>query len=184
MFPFFLIGYYCEKIISKVSAKLGIVIATVAGAIFPIFMYFFHPEYSMYLLEAFDITKIFYYVKAYAIRFMVGITGCALISVVLWIIWRRLQKRAVSNRLVFIGTLTMELYILHTFFVSYLIHWLFDGLGLHAFFCMHTHFTNFVIAPVITIGVILVCTGIIQIINKIPVLSTIMFGLKNIKQEK
>ena len=182
MFPFFLIGYYYEKSAKRIPIKWKKVFATIACLFFPVFLSMFRPEFSMYLLgNMFEITELNYYFWACIIRFFAGVTGCVFISLTIYVLYKISHNKTITTRFSCIGKMTMELYILHTFLVSYLMRWIIDGVGIHGYFIEHSHLTNFLFAPIVVTFVLIICVGMIRIINKIPVLSGIVFGLKTKK---
>lgn len=178
MFPFFLLGYCIEKIEKKLSARMKTSIVLALALVFPVMVYLFRPEYSMYILgRAFDLSMGLIYIKAYAIRFLAGVTGSAFVGAVLYFLWHKVRRLTIVDYMLELGRWTMALYILHTLLISYFMRWLIDGMGIHAFFETYIHLTNFVISPIIVVVTFEVCKWIINLIKK-TVLSNFIFGIK------
>lgn len=185
MFPFFLVGYYIAKNGEKLKGKVRTTILIVLAIVYPILRLFYIPEYSIYMLPSkMNLVEWVYFIKAYAIRFLAGISGTACCYLLARILWKSSEIIRESKNIRLVGKRTMELYILHSFIVSFLIKKVVAFLKLNEFFVERLFITNFVFALLLAVFVLIGCLLITKAIYKIPKIGSIVFGIKKTVNKK
>ena len=189
MFPFFLIGYYCNYLMKKYpdieKGRIRHFIYALA-IMYPVLRLLYRPEYSMYIAGVlFDTSNAAYLAYAYFIRFICALSGCAAVWTVCRLVFSYLRNRKAHsiNWLCKVGKYTMPIYIMHMYMIDG-IYALSAKLGIGAWLSDNLFLLNFVISPVAAVLLICISIAIYRLLTATPVLKY-AFGipLKRLKPD-
>lgn len=190
MFPFFLLGYYCNYFLQK-NPKIakGSVRYLVYSLmiLYPLFRFLYKPEYSMYITGvSFDCGNAGYTLYAYLIRFLAGLSGCALIyTCSKWVYNFLCRKNMMKTRICRVGEYSMAIYILHSIMID-VIYVMAKRYNVGTFMSDNLELLNFLIAPLCACLLIAISVLIYLILKRIPVIRDVAFGvsIKKLKFQK
>jgi len=181
MFPFFLLGYYCNYLMQKFpdiqKGKMRYVVYFLILA-YPLFWLLYKPEYSMYITGVlFDYTNVRYELYAYLIRFLAGLSGCAAVYMgSKWMYHFLCRKNLMRNWLCRIGECSLAIYILQGYMID-VIYALAEQYGIGAFMVRNLAFLNFVVSPISACILIAFSLLIHGALNCIPIVKDVIFGI-------
>ncbi len=190
MFPFFLLGYYCNYLMQKFpNIQKGKIryVGYLLMISYPLLRFLYKPEYSMYITGVlFDRGNAAYTLYAYLIRFLAGLSGCALVYMASKLLYNLLCKKGLMKTwLCRVGEYSMAIYILHGYMID-IIYAICEKYNIGTFMVNNLELLNFVIAPITACVLIAISILIYRILKYIPIVKDIVFGvsLKKLKQRK
>jgi len=179
MFPCFVAGMFLKRIIDK---EWVLKYSPFFLILFIVLLPYLTKELSDGSLERYYISNLFSshnFIKLFLLRFysiLLGISASLfIISITRKYLWDIDMRGALSNYILSIGKETLGIYLVHLVLVGYFYKTLvnFDNLEYWIF--------NMIIAPVISVGVLIICHFIIKAINRSRYLSLLLFGTNYVK---
>lgn len=188
MFPFFMLGYYCNYFIQKYpnipKGKMRYIMYILI-LLYPLLRLLYKPEYSMYITGVlFDTQNAAYTLYAYFIRFVTGISGCAAVYWGSKAIYHLLNRKNVQlDWLCHLGKHSMAIYIMHMYMIDF-IYAISERYNIGTFMSANLPLLNFVIGPISACTLIAACVWIRFALGYVPIIKDCIFGvsIKTLKQ--
>lgn len=157
MMPFFFLGFFLKKNYSEIKKK-SVYICGISFVVFCVMSFYWDIQWTIYLtpiqllqnsLE--DIIHIIY-------RLIIGTSGALFLFTFFDLFYDRIKGLKLTKWLEWMGKYTLAIYIIHYFF-----YWVYllPSCATGVFF-----FDDFIITPLYTIVLVLVCTLIIKIVRR------------------
>lgn len=177
MYPCFVLGAVISRNLNWFCKNSG-KITLISGIIF-IGMLFFWDQRFWRGITIFDDDRTVIYIDLFKewfftryYRMAIGIAGTVFFIGLFEFLSHKIPSTKLGDRIIKWGSYTLGIYIFQTFILEFIMqHYLkFDSMNFYLF--------NFVIAPIISLGVLLACVGIIELIKKSEWTNWLLLGGK------
>lgn len=175
MYPSFILGVYINKKLNWIVSNSKLIIS-ISGIIFLVMLFFWDASFWKFPyfhdIEtgklSFENTSLILFRRLY--RIIIGLAGTLFFISLFEFFSHYFVSSKISDKIIKFGRLTLGIYIFQIFLLEELLrnYLNFDGTNFITF--------NFVIAPLISIAVLLVCVFIIQTIRKYKILNLFLLG--------
>lgn len=181
MLPFFILGFYYEKIKSVFSHIVQWkIIQRISIFIFVFCLCFWNTKYNVWNAGSYLLVNTVFVLKSIVFRFAIGITGCISMKMLMDLLYKT-EFKWLKNKIIAFGKETLMLYIFQSFAVEYLLMVvmmkIIRVLGYNPLAGYPT-LVGYFIAPILTFACICILMFIIRIIKQIPILNKFIFGCK------
>lgn len=172
MFPYFVAGYYFAKSGKNIGDRL-LLKAGIASGIWIILLLFFNKDTYIYttgisILPGYSTYPFLQQLGIVVYRYLIGFVGCVAVSLLLFAVWRKINKCAsgvILTEVLWLGKHSLAIYILSTYLYVYLV----PAITKNAF-------PNIVISLLATVLMAAVCAGLAVVISKCKFLSKVLIG--------